>query len=104
MEGKLYYTNDQGSVEMLLGGRGPVRRSALSGFSNPEKTYSAAFFAGKAGQKTTGVVAKARTMVISGDISGGREIAEQMLKVLDEPGLLTIDFENKKREIYCNQT
>lgn len=104
MDNKLYFENDRGKALMLLGGTGPIRISALSGFGNPEKTYSAVTFAGKAGQKTTGAVAKARTMVISGDILGDRKKAEYMLKILDEPGLLTLDFKNKKREIYCNQT
>ena len=104
MNNKINFENDRGRVEMLLGGSGPIRISALSGFGNPEKTYSAAFFAGKAGQKTAGAVAKARTMVISGDISGDRSRAEEMLKILDEPGRLILDFDDKKREIYCNQT
>lgn len=104
MGNKIYFENDHGKVDMLLGGTGPVRISALSGFGNPEKTYSAVTFAGKAGQQTTGAVANARTMVISGDISGDRSKAEQMLKIMYGPGRLTLDFDNKKREIYCNQT
>ncbi len=103
MKGKIFFENDRGRMEMLLGGTGPVRISVLSGFGNPEKNYSAAFFAGKPGQKTTGAVAKARTMVISGDIWGDRSLSEKMLKILDGPGRLTLDFENKKREIFCNQ-
>ncbi len=101
---KVYFENDSGRIEMLLGGSGPVRVTALSGFGNPEKTYSTVSFAGKAGQKTLGAVAKERTMVISGDISGGRGISEYMLKVLDGPGKFILDFDDKKREIYCSQT
>ncbi len=104
MSNKIYFENTQGRVEMFLGGAGPVRVTALSGLGNPEKRYSTVTFAGKSGQKTLSATTLARTIIISGDIvAAGREHTEMMLKVLDEPGTLVLDFGNKKRKTYCNQ-
>lgn len=103
MSNKIYFENGQGRVEMFLGGTGPVRVTALSGLGNPEKKYNTVTFAGKPGQKTLSSVAQARTIVISGDITGGRKTVEHMLRVLDEPGRLVVEFGDKKRQIYCNQ-
>lgn len=104
MSKKIYFENEQGKVEMFLGGTGPVRVTALSGLGNPEKKYNTVTFAGKNGQKTLSSVKNPRTIVISGDIrSKDRSLPEKMLKILDRPGTLTLDFGDKKRKIFCNQ-
>lgn len=101
---KLYFENGQGKVEMLFGGTGPVRVTALSGFGNPAKKYTTVKFAGKNGQKTLSSIASPRTIVISGDVKiNDKSALDNMLRVLDDPGWLYLDFGEKKRKIYCNQ-
>lgn len=99
---KICFENGQGKVEMFLGGAGPVRVTALSGLGNPVKKYDTVSFAGKNGQKTLSSVAQPRTIIISGDVKE-KSVVKNMLKVLDEPGWLHIDFGDKKKKIYCNQ-
>lgn len=101
---KIYFENPQGKVEMLFGGTGPVRVTALSGLGNPKKRYTTVSFAGRDGQKTLSAVAEPRTIIIRGDIKiTDKTEAENMLKVLHEPGYLILDFGDKKRKIYCSQ-
>lgn len=104
MSKKMYFENGRGRVEMFLGGAGPVRVTALSGFGNPDRNYNAVTFAGRDGQKTLSSVAQARTLIISGDIKfHNRETVEYIMKVLDGEGTLYLDFDGKKRKIYCSQ-
>ncbi len=104
MNKKLFFENAQGSVEMSLSGAGPVRVTALSGLGNPQKKYNTVTFAGRDGQKTLSAVTQSRTIIISGDISlEGKGRAENMMKILHDPGKLVLDFDNKKRMIYCSQ-
>ncbi|MFA7636781.1 MAG: hypothetical protein WCX81_03355 [Monoglobales bacterium] len=103
MENKIHFENNQGKVTMFLGGNGPVRVTALSGLGSPEKKYETVTFAGKSGQKTLSSVAQARTVIISGDIFGGREVTENLIRILDEPGTLEIEFGDKRRKIFCSQ-
>lgn len=104
MNKKIYFENTQGKAEMFLSGAGPVRVTALSGLGNPQKKYNTVTFAGRDGQKTLSSVAQARTIIIRGDIRlSDKGLAERMMKVLHEPGNLILDFENKKRMIFCSQ-
>lgn len=104
MSKKMYFENGYGRVEMFLGGAGPVRVTALSGFGNPARIYNAVNFAGKDGQKTLSSVVETRTMVISGDIRyKSRDELENVLRVFDGAGTLYLDFDGKKRKIECNQ-
>ena len=104
MNNKLYFENTQGKAEMFLSGAGPVRVTALSGLGNPQKKYNTVTFAGRDGQKTVSTVAQARTIIIRGDIRlSDKGIAERIMRVLHEPGNLILDFDDKKRMIYCSQ-
>jgi len=104
LDKKLYFENKQGKAEMFLSGAGPVRVTALSGLGNPQKKYNTVTFAGRDGQKTLSSVAQARTIIIRGDIRlSDKGIAERIMRVLHEPGTLTLDFEDKKRMIFCSQ-
>ena len=101
---RMYFENEQGRVEMFLGGAGPVRVTALSGFGNPVRTYNAVNFAGKDGQKTLSSVAETRTMIVCGDIRyKNREFLEKVMRIFDGEGTLYLDFDGKKRKIKCNQ-
>ena len=104
MSKKISFENKRGKVEMFLGGIGPVRVTALSGFGNPERSYNAVNFAGKDGQKTLSSVACPRTMIISGDIRcQNRAVTEHIFRVLDGEGTLVLEFDEKIRKIKCNQ-
>ena len=104
MTKKIYFENDSGRVEMFLGGTGPIRVTALSGFGNPEKSYDSVKFAGKDGQKTLNDVVCPRTLIISGDIKAdSREFLEEIFKVFGNSGTLYLDYGEKKRKIPCSQ-
>ncbi len=101
---KMYFENELGRVDLFFGGSGSVRVTGVTGLGNAEEEYKTVSFAGRDGHRTLSKTACPRTIVISGDLKmANREEMLKFFKVLGLSGELVLDFNDRKRKIFCNQ-
>lgn len=98
----MYYKNDVGKIDFRFGGDYPVRVTDIDGLYPLERTFHTATYADIDGVDTISSSVGGRTVTVGGDIKiSNKQFLRDLLKVLDKPGELYMDFGEKKRKLIC---
>jgi len=101
----MYYKNDAGKIDFRFGGDYPVRVTDIEGLYPLERTFNTVAYADIDGVDTISSSVPGRTVTVGGDIKiSNKQFLRDMLKVLDKPGELYMDFGEKKRKLICRST
>lgn len=98
----MYYKNDAGKIDFRFGGDYPVRVTDIDGLYPLERTFNTVTYADIDGVDTISSSVHGRTVTVGGDIKiSNKKFLCDILKVLDKPGELYMDFGEKKRKLVC---
>ena len=98
----MYYKNDVGKIDFRFGGDYPVRVTDIDGLYPLERTFNTVSYADIDGEDSISSSVRGRTVTVGGDIKIlNKQFLRNMLKVLDKPGELYMDFGDKKRKLVC---
>lgn len=98
----MYYKNEVGKIDFRFGGDYPVRVTDIDGLYPVERTFNTVSYADIDGVDTISSSISGRTVTVGGDIKiSNKRFLSEMLKVLDKPGELYMDFGEKKRKLVC---
>ena len=101
----MYYKNDAGKIDFRFGGDYPVRITDIEGLYPIERNFNTVSYADIDGVDSVSSAIGGRTVTISGDIRlSNKQFLRDMLKVLNEPGELCMDFGEKKRKLICRSS
>ena len=98
----MYYKNDTGKIDFRFGGDYPVRVTDIDGLYPQERIFNTISYADIDGVDSVSSSISGRTVIVGGDIKlSNKQFLRDMLKVLDKPGDLYMDFGEKKRKLVC---
>ena len=101
----MYYKNDAGKIDFRFGGDYPVRITDIDGLYPLERTFNTVKYADIDGEDTISSSVSGRNVTVGGDIKiSNKQFLRDMLKVLDKPGELYMDFGEKKRKLVCRSS
>ncbi len=99
----MYYKNDAGKIDFRFGGDYPVRVTDIDGLYPLERTFNTVAYADIDGVDSVSSSVGGRTVTVGGDIKiSNKQFLRDILKVLDKPGELYMDFGEKKRKLVCH--
>lgn len=98
----MYYKSNAGKVDFRFGGDYPVRITDINGLFPLERRFNTVTYADIDGVDSVSSAIGGRSVTVGGDIRiSNKQFLRDMLKVLNEPGELYIDFGEKKRRLIC---
>ena len=98
----MYYKNDAGKIDFRFGGDYPVRVTDIDGLYPQERIFNTISYADIDGVDSVSSSVAGRTVIVGGDIKlSNKQFLRDILKVLDKPGDLYMDFGEKKRKLVC---
>ena len=98
----MYYKNDTGKIDFRFGGDFPVRITDIDGLYPTEKSFNTVRYADIDGEDTISSSTGGRNVTVGGDMKlSNKQFLRDMLRVLDKPGELYLDFDGKKRKLIC---
>ena len=98
----MYYKSNAGKVIFRFGGDYPVRVTDIEGLYPLERNFNTIRYADIDGVDSVSSAIGGRNVTVAGDIRiSNKQFLRDMLKVLNEPGELFMDFGEKKRKLIC---